>query len=84
MNEINKLSFNQINSEKKLTTFETIPDIYEDKDYLIAQINAINKTQGVIEFGLDGIILHANQNFLNAMGYTLEEIRGKHHRGCPT
>ncbi len=43
------------------------------------QIDAINKVQAVIEFALDGTILHANQNFLSALGYTLEEIKGQHH-----
>jgi methyl-accepting chemotaxis protein len=43
------------------------------------QINAIDKSQAVIEFGLDGTIINANQNFLDALGYTLEEIKGKHH-----
>ncbi len=43
------------------------------------QIDAINKSQAVIEFSLDGKILHANQNFLNALGYSLEEIKGQHH-----
>ena len=41
---------------------------------------ALNRVQAVIEFDLKGKILHANDNFLNAMGYTLEEIRGQHHR----
>lgn len=41
---------------------------------------AIDRTQAVIEFQLDGTILTANDNFLQTMGYTLEEIRGKHHR----
>jgi methyl-accepting chemotaxis protein len=44
-----------------------------------AQISAINKSQAVIEFSLDGIILNANQNFLDIMGYSLSEIIGKHH-----
>ncbi len=43
------------------------------------QLAAINKAQAVIEFTLEGKVLHANQNFLNALGYTLEEIRGQHH-----
>lgn len=34
----------------------------------------------VIEFSLDGTVLAANQNFLQVMGYRLEEIVGKHHR----
>lgn len=40
---------------------------------------AINRAQAVIEFDLDGKILVANQNFLDAMGYQLQEIVGKHH-----
>ena len=44
------------------------------------QVDAISKSQAVIEFDLDGTIVRANDNFLNAVGYSLEEIRGKHHR----
>lgn len=43
------------------------------------QIAAIRKSQAVIEFGLDGSILSANDNFLNALGYTLPEIEGRPH-----
>src|SRR5215469_13666301 len=43
------------------------------------QIAAIGKSQAVIEFSLDGKILNANDNFLKAMGYTLDEVRGQHH-----
>ncbi|HYD98173.1 MAG TPA: PAS domain S-box protein, partial [Alphaproteobacteria bacterium] len=43
------------------------------------QIAAIHRTQAVIEFDLQGTILTANQNFLDAMGYTLAEIQGRHH-----
>ncbi|WP_158984465.1 methyl-accepting chemotaxis protein [Lysobacter panacisoli] len=43
------------------------------------QLAAINKSQAVIEFGLDGRILSANANFLAAVGYALEEVRGQHH-----
>jgi PAS domain S-box-containing protein len=42
-------------------------------------IAAIDRSQAVIRFTLDGRILHANENFLNAMGYTLDEVRGQHH-----
>ena len=42
-------------------------------------IAAINKSQAVIEFTPEGKILHANPNFLGAIGYTLEEIKGQHH-----
>ena len=41
----------------------------------IAQASAINKSQAVIEFKLDGTIVTANKNFLDAMGYALDEIR---------
>lgn len=44
------------------------------------QLAAIDKALAVIQFNLDGTILTANQNFLNATGYTLDEIQGKHHR----
>ncbi len=43
------------------------------------QLEAINKAQAVIEFNMDGTIRTANQNFLNAMGYSLDEIKGRHH-----
>ena len=46
----------------------------------LGQIEAINRAQAVIEFNLDGTIITANTNFLNAVGYTLDEIRGQHHR----
>ncbi|RVU40617.1 PAS domain S-box protein [Rheinheimera riviphila] len=42
-------------------------------------VNAIHKTQAVIQFSLDGRIEHANQNFLNLMGYQLKEVVGQHH-----
>src|SRR5258707_12346702 len=45
----------------------------------IEQATAIGKSQAVIEFKLDGTILIANQNFLDTLGYRLEEIQGKHH-----
>ena len=44
------------------------------------KVTAISRAQAVIEFDLNGLILDANQNFLNTMGYTLDEIRGQHHR----
>jgi methyl-accepting chemotaxis protein len=43
------------------------------------QIAAISKVMAVIEFQLDGTILTANANFLNAMGYTLPEVQGRNH-----
>lgn len=44
------------------------------------QIEAIGKSQAVIEFAMDGTIVHANDNFLRSMGYSLNEVKGHHHR----
>ncbi len=43
-------------------------------------VGAVDRTQAMIEFETDGTIVKANENFLRTMGYTLDEIRGKHHR----
>ena len=43
------------------------------------QIEAISKSQAVIEFNMDGTIINANENFLSTVGYSLNEIKGKHH-----
>ena len=51
----------------------------KESDYE-GQIEAISKSEMVIEFNLDGTIITANDNFLEAMGYTLDEVKGKHHR----
>nr|WP_215395994.1 PAS domain-containing methyl-accepting chemotaxis protein [Rheinheimera oceanensis] len=46
-----------------------------------AFINAVERSNAVIEFTPDGTILTANENFINALGYrSLSDIRGKHHR----
>ena len=47
---------------------------------LDSKMAAISRSQAVIEFDLDGHILDANDNLLKTMGYSLEEIRGQHHR----
>nr|AAL57222.1 Aer-like protein [bacterium] len=46
---------------------------------LLGKVNAIEKSQAVIEFKLDGTIITANENFLNVLGYSLGEIQGRHH-----
>jgi methyl-accepting chemotaxis protein len=46
---------------------------------LFEKLEALDKSQAIIEFELDGTIIWANKNFLDVMGYTLEEVRGKHH-----
>ena len=47
---------------------------------LDSKMAAISRSQAVIEFDLDGHILDANDNLLKTMGYSLDEIRGRHHR----
>jgi len=46
---------------------------------LNAKISAIDRSQAVIEFELDGTIITANDNFLSTLGYSLSEVQGKHH-----
>jgi methyl-accepting chemotaxis protein len=44
------------------------------------QVAAIHRSQGVIEFTIDGTVLDANDNFLQLLGYRREEVQGRHHR----
>jgi methyl-accepting chemotaxis protein len=46
---------------------------------LEAELAALSRSQAMIAFTLDGIILAANENFLRRMGYTAEEVVGRHH-----
>lgn len=65
----------------KIIKFAT--DITERKreDALRAgHLAAIDKSQAVIAFSLDGTVIEANRNFLKAMGYTTDEVVGCHHR----
>jgi len=53
--------------------------LFKSSQELASKLDALEKSQAVIEFNLDGTIVTANPNFLNAMGYRLDEIQGKHH-----
>nr|WP_321483814.1 PAS domain-containing methyl-accepting chemotaxis protein [uncultured Cohaesibacter sp.] len=58
-------------------------DITEQKQHLLkleSQSEALSRTQAVIEFDLSGVIRTANENFLQTLGYKLEDIQGQHHR----
>ena len=46
---------------------------------LASKLAAIDQSQCVIEVNMDGTIITANENFLNVVGYQLEEVRGHHH-----
>ncbi|EJZ17948.1 PAS domain-containing methyl-accepting chemotaxis protein [Rhizobium sp. Pop5] len=43
------------------------------------KLDALSRAQAIIEFTPEGEILAANENFLNALGYSLSEIKGRHH-----
>lgn len=47
--------------------------------YLSAKLTAINRSMAMIEFKPNGEIITANQNFLDTVGYTLDEIKNNHH-----
>lgn len=72
-NEIGKL----LQSLKKMTSY-----LIEQKDLnaeFEGKMLAVSKAQAVIEFELDGTIITANSNFCDTLGYSLNEIVGKHH-----
>lgn len=58
----------------------TVMEWFDSKvmDYT-GQVEGLNRSQAIIHFELDGTITDANENFLNATGYNLDEIKGKHH-----
>ncbi|KPG00396.1 histidine kinase [Rhodopseudomonas sp. AAP120] len=77
-------SYNPIFDDKgkpaKVVKFAT--DVTEQKlknADMAGQIEAIRKSQAVIEFDMDGRVLMANDNFLHTFGYTMAEIKNKHH-----
>ncbi len=62
--------------------FSLLRSIAKTEEILLdnsGKLAALDRTQGQIEFKLDGTILHANENFLRVVGYSLDEIKGKHH-----
>ena len=70
-----------VKNSRRLTAYcveltRTISESRQQEDMLAA----LDRSQAVIEFSLDGIILGANENFLRGMGYSKSQILGKHHR----
>ena len=77
-------SYNPIRGRggKLIGVLKVATDISKEKSRhseLLGKIDAISRSQAVIEFDLDGVILDANENFLSVMGYRLDEIVGNHH-----
>ena len=54
-------------------------NLFKSRDSQAARLAALDRVQAIIEFDLDGNILDANANFLGAVGYSLDEIKGRHH-----
>jgi len=63
-----------------MTTDFTTETAEASSQELQNQINGFSASQAMIEFDLDGTIVTANDNFCNALGYRLDELKGKHHR----
>lgn len=47
---------------------------------LAGLVDAMQKAQAVVEFDMDGLLVNANENFLNLMGYAIDDVRAEHHR----
>ncbi|KZN54538.1 hypothetical protein N474_02105 [Pseudoalteromonas luteoviolacea CPMOR-2] len=66
---------------KEKKALQLLLDTERDKKQLLEQtFNSVSRSTAIIEFTPDGNIMTANQNFLDAMEYSLEELVGKHHR----
>ena len=61
---------------KFATDVTAAKSVYAD---LLGKVDAIGRSQAVIEFELDGTIITANANFLGLLGYRLDEVKGQHH-----
>jgi methyl-accepting chemotaxis protein len=60
---------------------QDVTDLKKKEVEIRNRMNAINKSNAVIEFDLEGNIIFANNLFIETMGYSSEdEIIGKHHR----
>lgn len=66
-----------------MVTWEVVTEqlaLEERNRHYANQVAAISASQNVVEMTPDGIVIFANENCLRALGYTLEEIKGRHHR----
>ena len=75
--------FPVIEDDKVVRIVKFASDVTEKTAQLKDQqaiILALHKSQAVIEFEPDGTIINANDNFLMSVGYSLQQIKGKHHK----
>lgn len=70
----------QGNLEKVVKFASNITDKVEKAQLQEAMVNAMSRSMAVIEFDMSGKVLTANDNFLSATGYSLDQIQGQHHR----
>lgn len=56
------------------------PSLARDEQEAIEMFSALNRSMAMIQFNLAGEIIYANESFVQAMGYSLGEIEGRHHR----
>jgi methyl-accepting chemotaxis protein len=66
--------------EKFVSIQTNINETKLQQQLFTTKLEAINLTMAIVEFSPDGIVVGANENFLQTTGYALEEIKGKHHR----
>lgn len=77
-----KVAPKSVTRSKRAVSFIELPEETGSFDVAVdhaGQVDAINKSNAVIEFSLDGRVLNANANFAATVGYSLDEIRGQHH-----
>jgi methyl-accepting chemotaxis protein len=74
-----EISWGNASNRRHLSSHEEIDMLQLFERDASAVLDALNASQAIIEFGLDGTILKANDNFCRTMGYRAEEIVGRHH-----
>jgi truncated hemoglobin YjbI/PAS domain-containing protein len=82
---INPIYDAQRNFMGTMVTWEVVTEKVRLKahaDEYAAQVAALQEFQAVVHYDMDGVILDANDNLLKMYGYTLDEIKGKHHSMC--
>lgn len=76
----NELAFQNKEKQKRADELYLVNEQLKAKEQQLSNhINAIAVSNAAIEFDLEGNILNANENFLQIMGYTLNDLLGKHH-----
>jgi methyl-accepting chemotaxis protein len=77
-----EIGLNPIATGNRTLALAAVADITERKRIdaeIVGRTAAVNKSMAVIEFEMDGKITTANETFLNLLGYSLDEVKGRHH-----